>query len=129
MSKNLIVDLNNQNQLNYKKQELIRQQSKKGFWELISDLVYQAIDWQLWYLLMLILVFSNLYLIYFHKSFKASIKLLKIKILFIYYAFMFNLASKKNNLVKARMIAKKILELNIADQNFLNTLQQILYNT
>jgi hypothetical protein len=127
--KNLVVNLKNQNQVDCKKSELIKQiPPKKSFWELISKLVYQAIDWRFWYISIIILVFLNLYIIYFHQQFKALIQLFKTNVSFRYYVFFFNVAFKKNNLVKARTLAKKLLELNIADQNFLKTLQEILYN-
>jgi hypothetical protein len=128
--RNLVVDLKYKNQVGSEKPQLSNQQlSKKNFRQIISKLVYQAIDWQLWYISIIMLVFLNLYLIYFHQQFQSVILSLKTRLLFKYYAFLFNLASKKNNLVKARMIAKKLLDLDMADQNFLNTLKQILYNS
>jgi hypothetical protein len=128
--KNLIVDLKNQNQLNVQKPELIKQQlPKKSFSKIAAELVHQAIDWPLWYMLILVLMILNLYLIYLHEHFKLSLQSCTAKILFRYYAFLFNLATKKNDFAKARIIAKKLLEFNMADQNFLNILQQMLYNS
>jgi hypothetical protein len=128
--KNLVVNLKNKNQVDSKKPELIKQQSpKKCFWQIISKLVYQAIDWQIWYLLIIILILINFYLIYFHQQFKALMQLFKTNVLFRYYAFLLNLALRKNNFPKARILAKKLLNLKIIDQNILNIVQRILYNS
>lgn len=128
--KNLSVNLVGQPKIDSKKPSNIKKQSQiNNLSELVVKFIDHAMDWQLWYTLVTVFIIFNIYLIFLSKIISQYLHDCKTKILYKYYTFLFGLAYKKNDLHKCKNMAKKLLNLNITDQDFLNILQNILYNT
>lgn len=104
------------------------EQQKINWRDIILKRINYSINWYFWYLTILILSILNIYIIYGKQFLSKCLMKIKNLILVKYYAGLLELAFKKNDLMKRKILAKKLINLKICDQQFLNKLRDIIYN-
>jgi hypothetical protein len=104
------------------------EQQKINWRDIILKRINYSINWYFWYLTILILSILNIYIIYGKQFLSKCLMKIKNLILVKYYAGLLELAFKKNDLMKRKILAKKLINLKICDQHYLNKLRDIIYN-